>query len=83
MDALEKVKSSNSGITLIEVMVGLVIFSMLIGLSSNLVKQGMDTPFVSNHMEKWLKLLDKTNTIVLNLPINEDMQQVSTDNLPG
>ena len=82
MDASERAKTTNFGMTLIEVLVGLMIFSAMIGLASNLIDQGLKAPFISDRVEKWLQLLEDTNIIIKNLPHTEDLSQFSTDMPP-
>lgn len=82
MEELERAKSFDFGVTLIEMMVGLVIFSCLIGLSSNLIHKGTEFPFVSVQVERWLKLVDETNTAVQLLPEDFNLQLFRIENAP-
>jgi prepilin-type N-terminal cleavage/methylation domain-containing protein len=54
------VRRTKIGVTLIEVMVALVVFSFLIGLSSRFVVSAVDRPYVLNRVEPWLTFIEQT-----------------------
>lgn len=63
----EKVRFIKPGVTLIEMMVAMMIFSTVLGLATNLVKESTATPFISSHVEAWLTLIDETGIAVKEL----------------
>jgi len=60
--------SIRSGFTLIEVMVALVVFSVLIGMSSQFVASGVNHPFISDRVEPWLGFMEESNIRLKKLP---------------
>ncbi len=73
MEEFEQVKSINPGITLIEVMVSMIIFSVLISLSGQLIKNGMERPFAIDKVEPWLNLIQDTSIALQNIPNDSEL----------
>jgi prepilin-type N-terminal cleavage/methylation domain-containing protein len=74
MAELEKVKSFESGVTLIEVMISLVIFSLMLGMTSNLVRKGMEYPFVMSGVEQWVQLIEETGRLIQFSDYNSEIE---------
>ena len=68
MEELEPPQSINPGLTLIEVLISLVIFSVSIGLSTHLITTGMTFPFISHQVEPWLVFMEGTTQAIAKLP---------------
>lgn len=64
----EPPKSIETGFTLIEVLISVVIFSLAIGLSSNLIATGMKQPFISHPVEPWLNFMVESTQALAALP---------------
>ncbi len=73
MEGCAQVKSINPGITLIEVMISMVIFSTLIGLSGQLIKKGIERPFAVEKIEPWLNYIQDTSLALQNIPNNSHL----------
>jgi len=81
MGEYEKARFTNSGMTLIEVMVSLVILTSAIGLSSGLVKKGIDYPFITTGVENWITFIEETENQILALPSQTNLNTIRT-NMP-
>ena len=68
MAELGPAKSIDTGFTLIEVLISIVIFSLAIGLSSSLVATGMKYPFISHPVEPWLNFMIESTQAITVLP---------------
>lgn len=62
-----------------EVMVSLIVFSILMGMSSRLVEKGFEVPYFSTNSPEWLELIDKTSIIVTELPPDYDPLLLKAD----
>lgn len=82
MAELERVRSINPGVTLIEVMVAMVIFSAALGLATNLINEGLKTPFHTNPVENWLQLIDETGIAINKLTGESSTWVLQTDQPP-
>jgi prepilin-type N-terminal cleavage/methylation domain-containing protein len=76
------VKSINAGFTLIEVMVALVIFSVLVGMSSQFVASGVKYPFVADRVEPWLGFMEESSQALKELPHQSALLSPGTHNDP-
>lgn len=56
-----------------EVMIGMIIFLMLIGLTGKLVSTTSNYPFVSHPVESWLNYIERINTEVQQLSDNSNL----------
>ena len=61
---MEKRLKSQTGITLIEVMVALVVVSVSVSLISQYVAGGMTKPFIVYQPEPWLVYMDETRKVI-------------------
>ena len=82
MAGFEKAIFSKAGVTLIETMISLIVFSIVIGMSSNLVRKGLDYPFIVSRAESWTSFLEQVNRAILNLPEDTDLTSIRTDKVP-
>ncbi len=71
--------SKTAGITLIEVMISMVIFSFVLGMTSNFIKKGMEQPFAMFGVEEWINLIEESDRIVLNLQANPGIESIGVD----
>jgi len=62
------VKYTNSGYTLVEVMVAMIIFSLLIGLSGKFISAGLKQSFAGEPVEPWLLYIGEVTTTLQTLP---------------
>ncbi|PCI24678.1 MAG: hypothetical protein COB67_11405 [SAR324 cluster bacterium] len=67
--------SGSPGITLIEVLISLVIFSVALGLSSRFIAAGMQHPFIKAPVDPWLLFISHTEEKLGNLPANSILLQ--------
>ena len=63
-------------------MISLVVFSVVIGMSSSMVKKGMEYPFIIYDSETWVSFMEEVNMVILVLPRNTDLESIRTDTLP-
>ncbi len=82
MAELGKVRFTDSGMTLIEVMVSLVILTSFIGLSSGLVKKGIDYPFITVGVENWITFIEESGNQILNLPSSTNLDTIEPNTSP-
>ncbi len=82
MEGCESVRCFNTGVTLIEVMVSLVIFSTLLSLSSRLVESGMKQPFIITKAETWMSFVQKSGLALQNLPEDSELLVSGTHTSP-
>ncbi|MCP4754333.1 MAG: hypothetical protein GY866_25900 [Proteobacteria bacterium] len=54
-------------------MVSLVIFSTLIGLSGRFVATGLNYPFIADRVEPWLVFMEETSLALKNLPNESEL----------
>lgn len=60
MEESEYKSSSERGVTLIEVMISLLIFSIMLGLCTGLIKKGTEQPHMKAPPENWLVFIDES-----------------------
>ncbi len=82
MAGYEPVRSIKRGITLIEVMISLILFSVILGLSSDLIRQGLDYPFIVHHIEPWINFMEEVDQAVKGLPEDTHPEAIRTDTPP-
>ena len=70
------------GTTLIEVMVALIVFSVAISITSQFVKKGIDYPFISHSVEKWIMFVEKASSFTQELPSGADLGTLNPDTHP-
>jgi prepilin-type N-terminal cleavage/methylation domain-containing protein len=76
------VKLSETGLTLIEVMVAMIIFSSAIGMVTNIVIKGVERPFAVYGAEPWLYLVEASNREILNLPAGFESSMITVTTPP-
>ncbi len=82
MEEYEKVKFTESGMTLIEVMVSLVILTSIIGFSGGLVKKGIDYPYITVGVENWITFIEESENLILALPAHTDLNTIEANRSP-
>ena len=70
------------GFTLIEVMVALIVFSVLVGMSSQFVASGVKYPFVADRVEPWLGFMEESSQALKKLPHHSALLSAGTHNDP-
>lgn len=82
MDGSGKAKSFNRGVTLIEVMISLLIFSTFLGLSGQFVNKGIKTSFYGSGAEQWLQLIEASGRAIEHIQNQEMLETLGTDRPP-
>ena len=71
----ESVKYFNRGVTLLEVMISLIIFSSLVGLSSKYVNSVTNRPFIMYRVEPCLVFMERVSQALEELPDDSNLLQ--------
>jgi prepilin-type N-terminal cleavage/methylation domain-containing protein len=68
MEGSEMISRQYRGVTLVEVLTSMVIFALLIGMTSRLIGTAAVYPFVSDTVEPWLNYMEDTGLTFRQLP---------------
>ncbi len=82
MEGQDEARSSESGVTLIEVMISIVVFSIMLGMASDFVKKGMEHSFVAVNVEDWLNLIEESSKLVSTMAYSLETSLIGTDDFP-
>jgi prepilin-type N-terminal cleavage/methylation domain-containing protein len=77
-----KATAFKAGVTLIEVMVSLILFSTAIGMGSGMIKRGLAYPFIIDHAEGWINFMEEVNSVLQKLPEEVKLESIQTDTPP-
>lgn len=82
MEGQDGARLSESGVTLIEVMISMVVFSIMLGMASSFVKMGMEHPFVTVKVEAWLNLIEESSRAVSTTDYSFETPMIGTEEIP-
>lgn len=68
---------TSKGVTLIEVMIAMIVFSSAIGLVSGIVQKGINRPFLVYGVEPWLRLVEESSNAIQNLPVGFEPSSIT------
>lgn len=73
MAELEKMKLNKKGTSLIEVMVAISVFSVVLGISSELVATGLKLPFAIVNLDSWSNFMEDSILVLRKEPEDSDI----------
>ncbi len=82
MEEQDEARLFESGVTLIEVMISIMVFSIMLGMASNFVKKGMEHPFVGVKVEDWLNLVEQSSMLTSTMAYSFETITIGTDEVP-
>ena len=82
MEISAPLPSNNPGITLIEVLISMVIFSVALGLSSQFIATGMQYSHIRDPVEPWLTFMSQTEEKIRTLSEDSDLWKEGEHSAP-